>query len=79
MARALAEIGRAHPQAVQGPEAGNARSAGFPRRNNPKPNRNVLQVNPDHYGMGSDVTNLCKDEIYLLSPNTDGLFLVARC
>jgi hypothetical protein len=29
--------------------------------------------------MGSDVTNLCKDEIYLLSPNTDGLFLVARC
>jgi hypothetical protein len=29
--------------------------------------------------MGSDVTNLCKDEIYLLSPNTEGLFLVARC
>jgi hypothetical protein len=37
------------------------------------------QLQPDQYGIGCDVTNLCKDEIYLLSPNTLGLFVVARC
>ena len=45
----------------------------------PPPSRGVLQASPDHHGAGSDVTNLCKDEIYLLSPNTVGLFRVARC
>ncbi len=41
--------------------------------------RCATSVNRDHCGAGSDVTNLCKDEIYLLGPNTVGLFVVARC
>ena len=39
----------------------------------------AVQLRPDQYGIESHVTNLCKDEIYLLSPNAVGLFSVVRC
>ena len=37
------------------------------------------RLHPHQYGIDSHVTNLCKDEIYLLGPNTVGLFALAGC
>ena len=70
--RTVVQPGRRRPETlgypIQGPR-GEGRPEGQGKR----------RLHPHQYGIDSDVTNLCKDEIYLLSPNTAGLFVLAGC